>query len=459
MHPCGLHFVYGKKGGGKSMYAVRSMIGILTQTARHVITNLPLNFGELKGYISERYPNFSDDLRSRITIVEEVKYLKRFWLIRGAGWTIPDVPKDEFNKGRRLDYRLAYRWPLTSNSVKRRLMIEDMSLDEIKACTDSDSPTLEVIPIPELPACQYIIDEIQNVFPARGFMNTSPGALFWLSQLRHLGDDAIVICQNISTVDKEFRDLGDDWLYIVNWGRKQKSWFRLPRVMTWEKYDAQPGPGVHAMLHGFQKIDVEGVGKCYDTSAGVGIEGGLVADTKEKTPGIHWSFAVLVFATILVSLFFLPKAVMAGVKGLFGFYKPSVPISVTTGTNSASVIGTNDNLSLIDSLITKLKNESKSTNDHQTKAEQEEDQPYLTGIAYLNNVFHFYLSDGTDFTSADPDCKRVLIGNNAKPYGCIYQGKTYRLALVKPQPLTHFRNEPAKREYPKAGIEPRQPPF
>lgn len=320
MHPCGLHFLLGKKGSGKSMIAVKMLIGVLIHTNRVIVTNLPLHMGELVDFIRQRYPRFYDhsNIKDRVTLITEAKILKRFWLTLGNDWWIPDVSKRDWELGQRLDYRTAYRWVHTGSDVKHRQPIADLSLVEIQSYLKQDPPEIEACLISELPPVQFIIDEIQNIFAARSFMQTSPGALFFLSQQRHLGADVIAISQNIDLVDKEFRDLADDFLFMVNWGRKQKSWFRLPKIMTWAKYDMKPGPGIKPMLSGTMRVDIDGLGQLYDTSAGVGIEGGLNADTKEKPPGIHWGWFILLLVIIGYWLVKTPGCIHSGITKFLG---------------------------------------------------------------------------------------------------------------------------------------------
>lgn len=294
---------------------------VLSDTDRIIVTNLPLRLPEVAEYVHERNEKFDvRTIRNRVTMISDTRILKRFWLTLGNDWWIPDVKKEDWNLGKRLDYREAYRWLPTTGNIGHRKPIPDMYVEEIERychpLADGSPGEMERCPIETLPGVQFIIDEIQNIFPSRGFMQTSQGAVFWLSQQRKLGADFIAITQNGDLVDKEFRDLADDWLYITNWGRKQKSFFRLPKIMTWAKYDQRPGPGVSPMVQGTLKANVEKIWNLYDTTAGVGIEGGLVGDTKSQTPGIHWSWAFAAAAVLLILLFQVPGLITKGIQHL-----------------------------------------------------------------------------------------------------------------------------------------------
>ena len=45
----------GLPGDGKSMSGVRKVVAVLTQGSRYVITNLPLEMGELRDYLIREY--------------------------------------------------------------------------------------------------------------------------------------------------------------------------------------------------------------------------------------------------------------------------------------------------------------------------------------------------------------------------------------------------------------------
>lgn len=418
MHPCGLHFIIGKKGGGKSMLAVKMILKILVETRRTIVTNLPLHLGEMKAYLREHFPNFKDDLNKRITIIPEARILKRFWLTLGQDWWIPDVSKEAWAMGQRLDYRTAYRWLPTTGSTRHRKPITDLTMSEISRYCEGDEltgvkPEMEQCLVEDLPQVQFVIDELQNIFAARNFLQTSPGALFWLSQQRHLGADFIAITQNLDLVDKEFRDLADDFLHLVNWGRKRKSFFRLPSVITWAKYDTKPAPGVKAMLTGMLRVDVNGLGQLYDTSAGVGIEGGLSADKSEKVKGLHW----LWFVGLIIFLGFLliqtPGCVHGVVMRALSLKPKSDVLQSITKTNAVPSAGAPASLPREINNLNLPKNPEDRTN--------------LTGLTVGSRKMTVWFRNGS---SCDTDDRRrfecpLVIGK--KVVGARIQGTNYYL--------------------------------
>lgn len=394
------------------MLACKLMTRVLGQTNRQIITNLPLNLPEIRSYMAEHWPGSA--IENRITIITETKLLKRFWLCLGNGWFIPDVSKEDWNKGFRLDYRKAYRWLETPISGYHRDEIMDMSINELKAALHCDPPQMEVKEIPEIAPIQFIIDELQNIFPSRSFMQTSPGALFWLSQQRKLGADFIGITQHPDTIDKEFRDLADDYLFITNWGRKQKSFFRLPKMMTWSKYDQMPRPGVTPMVSGAFAIDVQGIGKLYDTSAGVGIEGSLAADTKEKIAGFHWSYFIIGALVVLYLLTYVP--------GLLSRFMGKA-IGLTGKTTTAMVTGLNTNTTRPPDT---LADHSNSSNAVAIPTTLYEDHTNLTGFTLLDGKPKFLFRNKV-LTHRSPGYRQILHDGN-RITGVQFNNTNYFLA-------------------------------
>jgi hypothetical protein len=316
--PCGLHFVTGKKGGGKTMLCSKLSWDILGMTDRHLVTNIPISWPGLQTYFEERWPDRVTGIRDRITQLS-IEEMRTFWLVRGAGWVIPNVTKEDWEKlGHRTDYRYAYRYA-PSDDPGKRVVLLGMSKRELDALVSDGE--VERVGMGELPSVQYCIDEIHTVFGAREWQNTSHQMCYYLSQQRKLGDDLMAITQRPALVDKQLRELADDWLLIENYGRKQHSVFRLPAVCRWEKYDHLPGLGSRPMVTGSFRVDISGVGQTYDTSAGVGIEGGLSADKNSKPRGTwHWAWLILVAILFVAAFALIPRMFIGGARGLLGMW-------------------------------------------------------------------------------------------------------------------------------------------
>ena len=74
----GIHFISGKPGGGKSLYATKLVFEELRFGARHIVTNLALNIGELNAYYQAHF--------------DDPVCLHRFHVPRGLGWLFMLLP-------------------------------------------------------------------------------------------------------------------------------------------------------------------------------------------------------------------------------------------------------------------------------------------------------------------------------------------------------------------------------
>lgn len=287
-----IHFISGKPGGGKSLYAVRLIVDELVKGDRVVITNVALKLGALNEYLQREYPSKLIDLHNRVMLLPD-EDVGRFWLIRPGWYRLQDVSEMDQRGGKRLDWSHCFA-PDGSGEYKSAH---------------------------EIGGVMYAIDEIHNFFNAREWMHTGKSALFYLSQHRKLGDDVLCITQSVNNVDKQFRSVAQDFSYMRNHSKERLGVFRSINRFTRKTY-ASPvtgSPGEHAMEHALFKLDVEGLASCYDTAAGVGILG-RSADVGARKKGIPFSMLVLAGVLAFVCLAMLPKGVRAG---LLAVSKPS----------------------------------------------------------------------------------------------------------------------------------------
>jgi len=384
MNPCGLHFLIGNKGACKSMLACKLSWKLLAETNRVIVTNLPVVWPGLEKYMLETYPLFDGRVRERVFVMEDIRLLSRFWLFRGFGWTVPDVTEADWARGKRLDFRYVYRWAETLVEVSDRVGVQDMTAKEIHGAWERGE--LERKLLSELPPVQYVIDEVQNVFPARKWQDVGPALLYYLTQQRKFGDDIIAISQRPGLMDKQLRELSDDWLFLTNWGRKQKGWFRMPSRATWAKYDQLPGPGVKPMVSGNFAVDVAGVGQTYDTSAGVGIEGGLNADKGARPPGAHWAWIFLVVAVVIAGVMQLPGGLTAAAGWVLGARtKPK-----GNEPQAAQPPGTAGLMGFVPVPVREVKTEATSK-----KPEAEKEKPRrLSGVLVTRGLARAFFADG-----------------------------------------------------------------
>jgi len=280
-----LHFISGKPGGGKSLYAMQLLQDELLHGSRLICTNLPLNLGELNTYLTAEFPNRVFDLHARVRVLDDSTETGSFWLYRWASQQIGAVAEDEWKAGKRFDFGK----PLVDvGEVDRGVL--------------------------------FIIDEIHLFFNSREWMNTGKGCLFYLSQHRKLGDDVVAVTQSIGNVDKQFRSLAQDFSYIRNMKKEKKGLFKLPGIFIRSTY-SQPftgQPGVEAMEVRTFRLQPTKLAACYNTAAGVGVLGRSGSDTGERTKGLPWWVAILAVVLICAGVAFVPSLIGKAVGSTVG---------------------------------------------------------------------------------------------------------------------------------------------
>lgn len=277
-----IHFISGKPGGGKTLYAVKMIVGELTTGSRTIVTNVPLLLGVLQEYLAQVAPRKLIDVNDRIIMLDDDQ-TKEFWRTR-PGWT-------------------PYQ-PLTKEQWTRGLL---PSYSEI-----TDNGIL------------YVIDEVHTYFGSRQWAETGRDAVFYLSQHRKLGDDVICITQALRNVDRIFRSLAQDFTHVRNFGKEKFGIFRMPSIFLRKVYGCEPTPTACPMETKTFTLDASGLAKCYNTAAGIGIHARL-ADTAEKTKGFPaWTAVALVVAIVVGVAYAVPPVIGSAFKTTTG---PHVPVN------------------------------------------------------------------------------------------------------------------------------------
>lgn len=293
-----IHFITGKPGGGKSLYAMKLLVEELVYGGRHIMTNLPVRLGELNAYLQEEYPNRNIDVLGRVTLLTDDEAAE-FWTHRPGGVRIPRLTQDQWKGGGRPDY---------------------------SAVQDS--------------GVWYAIDEIHNYFNARAWTETGRDVLFYLSQHRKLGDTVLCITQSTMNVDKQFRSVAQDYTFLRNLKKERYGIFRMPGLFVRKTFTEPPGPNSQPMETGSFKLDVRGLARCYDTSVGVGIHNRGAADSQERVKGLNpvW-YVVGLVALILVIVKGVPAAAAAVFRPVLpANHVPALPPAGPAGASVPSVV-------------------------------------------------------------------------------------------------------------------------
>jgi hypothetical protein len=285
-----LYFVCGKVGAGKSYRGMVSILDQLLHDDRLIVTNLPVNLGAMADFLAKRHPTHNvcllDHRRpslpgeesdadgmvfepSRIRMLEEGE-LAEFYRVRHQ--MADKVPRIEHEKRERNPVCLDFAQWLKGGKFSGKGII-------------------------------YHLDELQLFYNVRKYADAPDEFPFYLSQHRKLGDDIYVYTQQPQNVDKMFRSFTQEFIYVVNIGKKRVGPFAAPKIF---RFAAYPEPftgqvGQVCQYSGYFRMDYE-LAATYNTAAGIGIEAAK-ADVGSKVKGLHWRWLLMLPVLLTVSVF------------------------------------------------------------------------------------------------------------------------------------------------------------
>jgi len=235
-----IYFVTGKPRAGKSLYCMSLIWAELERGKRVVVTNLPLSLPDLNERCNAS--NVSIDLLSRIVILDGSKASK-FW-----EWRVP----------------------------RQEAAVTSTNPSEYSAWA-SDKP------------CFFVVDEVHLFFGARDWVKTGHEALWFMSQHAKLGDDIVLASQAVSLVEKQFRLLAQEFIYLENLSKQKAFGVRGPRRFMRSSYMqpvlGSPAPGQSPFeIRVFKGLDGS-LERCYRTEDGVGVSG-READKGKRAEGL-----------------------------------------------------------------------------------------------------------------------------------------------------------------------------
>jgi len=327
----------GLPGDGKSMSGVRKVVAVLSGGRRTVVTNLPLEVGELESYLRAEYGR-DFDCRSRVVLLAQ-EQVRKFWLVRSDTWRLVDLEDDAWAKNQFPSLQRVFRY-VRGGPESVRPALETLTMRAViglKASGEVEEGDLGKLALEAV----YVIDEAQNFWPARSFQTTPKGLLFYLSQHRHVGDDCIFITQKESQLEKVVRNLVMEFWVFRNLGQRKRMGFRLPSVFGYACYDNPPSAvGSHYSSVGSFRMDTAGLAKCYRTADGVGMGGPTMeADaTRKRRDGFSWKWAVVILLATVYGALQLPGLLaMWGMKVLGGV---GPVVGVTNAATAPAVVVT-----------------------------------------------------------------------------------------------------------------------
>lgn len=273
-----IHFYVGKPRNGKSLKAMFAIWDALTTTDRYIITNMVIFVDILQALLIKR--GFGHiNVRARLRMLDD-KETKDFWLHREHG-ALP-IPSDYADKvGDDVDYSPIFNNPLYYVGGQ---------------VGDDNAPH-------PLKGTLYIIDEVHTHWRARGWQGTPRHVEFYNSQHGKLNDMVIFITQNTKLVDQNFIRLAQDFTYCRNHRLEKHGKFRGDNKLTASTYPGPVSNSNEVTLNVEEyKLDLE-MAQCYDTSAGVGMPGGGVADGGFRSKGVPLKMVWVGLAVVLLVVF------------------------------------------------------------------------------------------------------------------------------------------------------------
>lgn len=288
--------LFGKPGGGKSRFACGRIIKELRESKRNIVTNVPLNLSVLNEYLQKRWPD--EDLRAvqRVRLLEESE-LKTFWRIRGPG-VLPRMLSPE-----KIDEPYCLEQGMTLGQIWQAAeLLKAQQEFALKArqralgryCDDTGDPDGKA-------GVAYFIDEAHIPFNARDWANIGKDALFYLSQHRKLGDVVWAITQAPGNLDKQFRSVAQDFVRCRNERLASLGMFRGRDRLTAKFYNSEPDKSSEPYRTEAFTIDPQGIGACYDTARGIGVNGNM-ADIGARAKGlsVYWIIPLVMLVGSLV---------------------------------------------------------------------------------------------------------------------------------------------------------------
>lgn len=279
----GIHFVTGRPGAGKGLYAMRLVIEELRSTNRPIITNFPLLKDKLAEYMDKEYGE-SFDILTRVILLETKSDLSNFYRVRkeNKDGTLHFLDTEEDSKGKPVSY-------------------------DIDGAQDG--------------GVYYLLDEVHIVFGARDWQDMGRAILFYASQHRKLGDDVILISQVPKNVDSQFRGIAQDFSVLRNHGMEKFLIFKQPSMFARHTYMNMPtgANSGDSLEQSYFKLNLDQA-NCYETARGVGLgpKDGATADKgKDRRKGLHIFWVIPIMILIGGGLVFgLKYAAGAGASAL-----------------------------------------------------------------------------------------------------------------------------------------------
>lgn len=300
-----ISFIVGKPGGGKTLYAVKLALDeFVRKDGRPVVTNIVFRRHKLAAYVSWKTGCTQEDALAKV---------------ENQLWQLED---DDMKSFFRFRGRGLYLDPKTDKEISGRT-------DKVPDFSQTET------------GCVYLLDEIQNVFNARGWKDSGQAAIYYLSQHRKLDDDIVLVSQHPELVDKQFRLLVHEWHTVRNRHQDKLGPFKLGSHFERKSFYSCPNGHVHPFDSDKFKF-VQDIADCYDTMAGVGIRGrGEPSLRAAKGPPLKLLYAAGVCLVIgsMLAVYYTPKLFASSLNaGAKEVVQAAVPVSHAAAPQSPASV-------------------------------------------------------------------------------------------------------------------------
>jgi hypothetical protein len=158
----------------------------------------------------------------------------------------------------------------------------------------------------------FVIDEAHLYFGSREWAEAGPGVSHYMSQLRKLNDDVLLLSQHPEKVDKNFRRDATLWVVMQNLEKTRLLFgVSFKKQFNIHEYPILPGRGDKPMKTTRIDLETDEMCFCYNTMGGVGLAAKLAPEDK-AWKGRHWSVWLLALAVITVLAIFIPRLILKG---------------------------------------------------------------------------------------------------------------------------------------------------
>ncbi len=263
-------FICGKPGGGKSLTALREMaIALDDPNGPFIVTNLALRLDS----IMERWG--IEPALSRIRILDDSE-IGEFYLCR---------------RGESGDFELPLHVPAGLGYE-----VPDLGSEQLDSVVERGT--------------LYIIDEVHVHFHARQWQRVGMATQFWATQHRKINDRVLLLTQKIEQVEKQLRNLGQEYWLCENLAKKAGpvKWVRHSAKIKVHRY-LSPNPQAEKQADSFEFPLDPALFELYDTSGGVGVR---ARGIKEKDGGKKGLNVKLFLVLALVGIVVGGLAIMKG---------------------------------------------------------------------------------------------------------------------------------------------------